>query len=95
VAGGLTACYWVVCRLAPVALDRFFGRDPVGRSSSKGCSRSVRSPRTSQATAGMKRERNLGLKERIRAKEIKMKSNDKILVDAIEIASIDRETFII
>jgi hypothetical protein len=43
----------------------------------------------------MKRERNLGLKERIRAKEIKMKSNDKILVDAIEIASIDRETFII
>jgi hypothetical protein len=85
----------VVCRLAPVALDRFFGRDPVGRSSSKGCSRSARSPRTSQATAGMKRERNLGLKERIRAKEIKMKSNDKILVDAIEIASIDRETFII
>jgi hypothetical protein len=35
----------------------------------------------------------LGLKERIRA--IKTISNDKILVDAIGVASIDRETFII
>jgi hypothetical protein len=37
----------------------------------------------------------MGLEERFGAKEIKMKSNDKSLVDAIEIASIDRETFII
>jgi hypothetical protein len=35
----------------------------------------------------------LGLKERIRA--IKTISNDKILVDAIGVASIDGETFII
>jgi hypothetical protein len=35
------------------------------------------------------------LEERIRAKEIKMKGNDKILVDAIGRASIDRESFII
>jgi hypothetical protein len=44
----------------------------------------------------MKRERNLGLEERIRAKEIKkQKSNDKILVDAIWVASIGHETLII
>jgi hypothetical protein len=44
----------------------------------------------------MKRERNLGLEERIRAKEIKkQKSNDKILVDAIGVASIGHETLII
>jgi hypothetical protein len=53
-------------------------------------------PRTSQAVTGMKRERNLGLEERIRAKEIKkQKSNDKILVDAIWVASIGHETLII
>jgi hypothetical protein len=60
--------------LTPIALDHFSGRDPIGRSPPKGCSRSVRPPRMSQATAGMKRERNWGLEERIWAKEIKNKN---------------------
>jgi hypothetical protein len=71
VGGGLTARFWVMRELTPVALDCSSGRDPVGKSSSKGCSRSARPPRMSQATAGMKRERNWGLEERIRVKEIK------------------------
>jgi hypothetical protein len=39
VGGGLTADrkLLVVRRLAPVALDRFSGRDPIGRSSPKCC----------------------------------------------------------
>jgi hypothetical protein len=45
----------VICKLAPVALDRSSGRDPVGKSSLKGSSRSARPPRTSQAITGMKR----------------------------------------
>jgi hypothetical protein len=51
----------------------------------------------SQATTGMKRERNWGLEERIRAKEIKKNVTTliKILVDTIRIASISHETFII
>jgi hypothetical protein len=36
-----------------------------------------------------------GVGREIRAKEIKMKSNDKIFVDSIEIFSIGRETIII
>jgi hypothetical protein len=45
-------------KLTSVALDRSFGRDPIGKSSPKGYSRSVRPPRTSQAAARMKREQN-------------------------------------
>jgi hypothetical protein len=58
-------------KLVPVALDCFFGRDPVGRSLPKSCSKSATPLRTSQAATRMKREWNLGLEERIRAKEIK------------------------
>jgi hypothetical protein len=86
--GGLTVCSCIAREPALISLDRFSGKDLVGKSSSNGCSRSARPPRTSQATAGT-------LEERIRAKEIKMKGNDKILVDAIGRASIDRESFII
>jgi hypothetical protein len=52
-------------------LDRFSGRDPVGRSLSKCCSRSAKPPRMSQATVRMKSEQNRGLKKRIRVKEVK------------------------
>jgi hypothetical protein len=45
--------------------------DHVRRSLPKGYSRSARLARMSQVTAGMKREHNLGLEERIRTKEIK------------------------
>jgi hypothetical protein len=69
--GGLTARFKVMRELVPIALDRSSGRDPVGKSSSKGCSRPVRHSRTSQATAKTKREHNWKLEERIRAKEIK------------------------
>jgi hypothetical protein len=72
VGGGLTACFLVVRELVPVTLDRSSERDPIGKSSRKGCSRSARPPRMSQATTGTKREQNWGLEERIRAKEIKI-----------------------
>jgi hypothetical protein len=63
--GSLTVCHCVVRRLAPVALDCFSRRDPVGRRSPKGCSRLAWLPRTSQATTGTKGEWNLGLEERL------------------------------
>jgi hypothetical protein len=77
-------------------MDRSSGRDPVGKSSPKGCSRLARPPRISQAAAGTKREWNWGLEERIRAKEIK-KCNyiDKILAHEIGMPSIGHGTFII
>jgi hypothetical protein len=71
VGGGLTARFWVIRELTPVALDRSSGRDPVGRSSPKNCSRSTRLPRMSQAAVGTEREQNWHLEERVRAKEIK------------------------
>jgi hypothetical protein len=71
--GGLIVCSHIAREPMPIALDRFSGRDLIGRSSPKGCSRSERAPRTSQTTAGMKREHNLGLEERIKAKEMKNK----------------------
>jgi hypothetical protein len=67
--GGLTVYSCIVHELTPIALDHFSGRDPIGRSSPKGCSRSVRPPRTSQTTTGMKKngigdwKRELGQKE--------------------------------
>jgi hypothetical protein len=76
--GGLTVYSCIVHELTPIALDRFSGRDPIGRSSPKGCSRSVRPPRTSQTATGMKRERNWGLEERIRAKGTK---TEKVLIN--------------
>jgi hypothetical protein len=71
VGGGLTVCSCVLCELTQVALDRSSGRDPIGRSSPKGCSRLARPPRMSQSIAGMEREQNWGLEGRVRAKEIK------------------------
>jgi hypothetical protein len=71
VGGGLTVCSYVLRELTPITLDRSSGRDPVGRSSTKGGSRLARPPRTSHATGGTKREYNWGLEERVRAKEIK------------------------
>jgi hypothetical protein len=71
VGDGLTARFWVMRELAPIALDRSSGRDPAGKSSPKDCSRSARTSKTSQATAGTKRECNWGLEERIRVKGIK------------------------
>jgi hypothetical protein len=62
--------YWCT-KSHQFALDHSSGRDPVGRSSPKGCPRSARPPRTSQAIVGMKRGQNWRLKERTRAKEIK------------------------
>jgi hypothetical protein len=80
----------------PVSLDRSSGRDPVGKSLPNNCSRSARPHTTSQVTAGTKREWNLGLEERTRAKEIKnRKVLIKFLVDAIGRTSIGRGTFII
>jgi hypothetical protein len=68
----MTVCSWVIRKLAPDALDRSldrsFRRDPVGKRSPKGCSRSARPPRTSQATARTKREQSWGLEKRNRAK---------------------------
>jgi hypothetical protein len=84
-----------MCELASIALDCFSGKDPIGRSSPKCCSRSARPARTSQVTVWMKREWNWGLEERIRAKEIKTKNIDKFLVDAIRMPSMGHETFII
>jgi hypothetical protein len=72
VGGGLTARFWVMHELTLVALDHSSERDPIGRSLHKGCSRSARPPRKSLATTGMKRESNWRLKERTRAKEIKI-----------------------
>jgi hypothetical protein len=95
VGGGLTARFWVVRKLMPVTLDCSSGRDHVGKSSPKGCSRSAKPPRTSQVATGTKREHNCSLEEIIRAKEIKSKNIDKFLVDAIGIASIGHVTFII
>jgi hypothetical protein len=60
-----------VHELTLVTLDRSSGWDLIRRSLPKCCSRSARPPRTSQATAGMEREQNWGLEERVRAKEIK------------------------
>jgi hypothetical protein len=71
--GGLTTRFWVMHKLAPVALGLSSGRDPVRRSSPQGCSRLATPPRMSQAAAGMKREWNWCLEERIRAKGIKTK----------------------
>jgi hypothetical protein len=72
VAGGLTVCSYVLHELTPVALDHSSGRDPIGRSSPKGCFMLVRPLRTPQAIARMEREHNWGLEERVRAKEVKM-----------------------
>jgi hypothetical protein len=77
--GGLTVDACVLCDLMPIALDRSCGRDPVGRSSPKGCSRPTRPPRMSQAAAGMKREQTEGLERGIRVKGIKHKCIGKIL----------------
>jgi hypothetical protein len=64
----LTAHFWVLSKLTPVALDRSSGSGPIGKSSPKGCSRLAWPPRTSQGTAGMEREHNWRLEERSRAK---------------------------
>jgi hypothetical protein len=40
--GSLTVDICVVCELASITLDHSSERDPVGRSSPKGCSRSAR-----------------------------------------------------
>jgi hypothetical protein len=74
VGGGLIARFWVMHELTPVALGRSSERDSIGRSSPKGCSRSARPPGTSQTTAGMKREQNWRLEERVTVKEIKTKN---------------------
>jgi hypothetical protein len=66
--GSLTVGLCVLRDLAPVAFDRSSGREPVRKSSPKGCSRLARPPRTSQAAVEMKREHNWGLEKRIRAK---------------------------
>jgi hypothetical protein len=49
----------------------FSERDPIGRSSPNGCSRSARPPRMPLTTVGRKREHNCDLEERIGAKGIK------------------------
>jgi hypothetical protein len=58
VGDGLTVGACVLRDPALIALDRSSVRDPVERSSSKGCSRSAKPPRTSQAATGTKREQN-------------------------------------
>jgi hypothetical protein len=68
----MTAHFWVMHELTLVALHHSSGRDPIGKSLPKCCSRSTRSPRTSQAAVETKKERNWGLEERIKAKEIKI-----------------------
>jgi hypothetical protein len=54
--GGLTIGACVLHDLVSVSLDHFSRRDPIGRSSLKGCSRPARPPRSSQAAAETKRE---------------------------------------
>jgi hypothetical protein len=66
--GGLTIGLYFLCDLTLAALDCSSERCPIRKSSSKGYSRSARPPRTSQATAGTKREKNWGLEKRIRVK---------------------------
>jgi hypothetical protein len=46
-------------------LDRFSWREPVRRSSPKGCSRLARAPRMPQIDVGAKRERNWGWKSEL------------------------------
>jgi hypothetical protein len=77
VGGGLTARFWVMRELTPVALDCSSESCPIGKSSPKGCSRSARPPRTSQAAVRMKREQNCRLKEKTREKN----KNRKVLIN--------------
>jgi hypothetical protein len=71
--GSLIISTCVLRDLTLVTLDRSSSKDSVRRSSSKGCSRSARPLKTSQAAAERKIEQNYGLEERIMATEMKTK----------------------